>query len=108
MAMKVSKAQRSAISEAADALRGCKDTLTAQIEDYNAKRTELQAAIDDVKDALRSEFDDKNEGWQNGERGQAADAWISEIEDKASQLDDELEVEMLDIDDITSFGDQPE
>jgi len=108
MAMKISKAQRSAISEAADALRGCKDTLTAQIEDYNAKRTELQAAIDDVKDALRTEWDEKSEGWQEGERGQAANAWIEDIEDKASQLDDELEVEMLDIDDITSFGDQPE
>lgn len=99
MAFKLSKAQLQRRDKLIDDLRGARgklvdvvavtnaeiqrlvgDDLTPAIEAYNALLEQARAFVDELGTDFRSEFDDKSEGWQEGERGQAADEFIGAFE----------------------------
>lgn len=99
MAFKLSKAQLQRRDKLIDDLRGARgklvdvvavtnaeiqrlvgDDLTPAIEAYNALLEQARAFVEELGTDFRSEFDDKSEGWQEGERGQAADEFIGAFE----------------------------
>lgn len=53
-------------------------TVEDLIGEYNQLLAEASAFVETIKDDAQSEFDDKSEGWQDGERGEAASNWIGE------------------------------
>jgi ABC-type multidrug transport system fused ATPase/permease subunit len=50
--------------------------LNDAINDYNATLADVQAFVDERKEAWRDEHSDKSENWQHGEKGEAADTLI--------------------------------
>jgi hypothetical protein len=82
MAFKLTKAER---TELADLLGKVVDAAVA----LNAARTDFEAFREGVHARLESEFDERSEGWQESERGEAAetfrDEWEREICDEADE-----------------------
>lgn len=62
----------------------------AKIETYNEVVTAAAEFRDGIVDSRQSEWDDKSEKWQDGERGEAASVWINEW---SSASLDALEIE---------------
>jgi hypothetical protein len=55
-------------------------TLEKQIDD-------VRAALDTEVQDMRSEFDDKSEKWQEGDKGTEVAAWLDELSDVVDTLD---------------------
>jgi hypothetical protein len=54
--------------------------LASAVEKYNELVEEVAEWVQGVASDRRDEFDNRSEGWQVGDNGQAADQWISEWE----------------------------
>lgn len=106
--MKISKAVRATITEQAAAASAAKDAVISAVEDYNAALDALHGTIEEAKDGLQGEYDEKSERWQEGEKGQAVSSWIEDIGSKCDEIADGIEVEMADIDAAVDFPDEPE
>lgn len=89
-----------------DTLAQAKETLAAKVEAYNNEKEALASAIESERDQFQSEFDDKSEGWQEGERGQAAEEFIDAITAIVDTLQETLEIEYPE--DIEVSEDNPE
>lgn len=108
MAFKLSKAEIASRDRLAKAVEEKADALRAEIDGYNVAVAEAwekvadaelayKAALGDVRSFVekvhadrQAEYDEKSERWQEGERGEAAAAWLAEWEQP--DLDDvELE-----------------
>lgn len=50
------------------------------LDAYNEKLGEAREFVEDIVSSRRDEHGDKSDKWQEGERGQAAESWISEWE----------------------------
>jgi uncharacterized protein YidB (DUF937 family) len=87
--------------------------LTPLIGTYNDLIGAALTLLEDVASNLRGEFDDKSEGWQAGERGQAIDSWIQEFENVSiSALDvpepEDITLELEDAGDtLAGLPDEP-
>jgi hypothetical protein len=55
-------------------------TLAKQIDD-------VRAALDTEVQDMRSEFDDKTERWQDGDKGVEVSAWLDELSEVVDTLD---------------------
>jgi uncharacterized coiled-coil DUF342 family protein len=106
--MKISKTTRNTINENAEALKTAKDAVTSAIEDYNAKREDLRETLQTLRDELQGDYDEKSERWQAGEKGVATAAWIEDIGEKTTHVEDDAELDLPDIDEVTGFPDEPE
>lgn len=53
---------------------------------FNAQRQVVEDAIEQARDEAQSEFDDKAEGWQEGDRAQAVAEWIAALESVVEHL----------------------
>lgn len=111
MAFKMSKAQIKERDEKVAALETAATNLKQEIEESNTRLTEIRenieakvneynSALEDAKEFMnnigndaRSEFDDKSEKWQEGDRGQEVSSWIDELENFSP---DEIKVELPD------------
>ena len=114
MAFKITKSQMKELGDFAEDIGDCwreledvtnsaNERIKAILAEVTTKRAEYEGKVEDAKrladgiaDDLRSEFDDKSENWQEGERGQVVDEWIDELFQHFSEaedvsLDDELE-----------------
>jgi len=54
--------------------------LNGAIRAYNEKLSETENWVNSIAERLRGEFDDKSEGWQESDRGQSAESFVSEWE----------------------------
>lgn len=55
--------------------------------EISEKLKDLKNAIDDLESDMQSQWDDRSEKWQEGERGEAANARIDEMSNASSELD---------------------
>lgn len=67
---------------------------------YNAVVAEAKQFVEDVHSQAEQDFGERSEKWQEGEKGQQVQEWITSWESLASDLDDleERELEELDSD----------
>lgn len=91
-------ALRDALNEKIDELRG---KIEGEVEDIKTARDELNEKIQeanewqrDVASEHRSNFEEKSERWQQGDRGQAVEEWIGELEAELDEADVDEVVEM--------------
>jgi Holliday junction resolvasome RuvABC DNA-binding subunit len=106
----------SAISEAVEAynsaVKSAAETLNAIIREANDTLSDCAGFTAEVAERLRSEFDDKSERWREGDKRQAADAFISHWEETADNFaamdeigPEDIEVEFLDLESLTMLPD---
>lgn len=69
--------------------------LNTLVGEYNTELTSIRETIESIHSEAQSEFDDKSERWQEGERAESVQEWMNELE--SIELDDaeEYEVEPL-------------
>jgi len=84
-----------AIGKFNDGVATLKEPVTAAIEKYNAELENARAWTEDIANQAESEFDEKSDKWQEGERGEAARSWIdewqsAELEEFQLEFPDEL------------------
>ena len=88
-----------AVNDASDAITRINETVEAfndRMAEIRDEAEEQTADLVQFKDDLRSAWEDRSEKWQESEKGEAASAWIDEIEYalgqfEAVELHDELE-----------------
>ena len=69
--------------------------INAALVPYNEIVEEARGFVEDIASERESEWDDKSERWQEGDRGEAAREWISQWQDAADceiETVDDLEV----------------
>lgn len=77
-----------AVGKAEDGLRELEEAVKKLVDDFNTEYIDplndaLKAGYDfadDIANERQSEYDDKSERWQEGDRGQAAYSWLSQVE----------------------------
>lgn len=67
-----------AFNEIVEAWRG---VIGRAVEEFNGARAEAVGWAQDIGNDRRSEWDDMSERWQEGDKGEAASAWIETFED---------------------------
>jgi hypothetical protein len=83
------------------------------VEEYNAVLAEAKAFAEGIAADAQSHYDDKSEKWQEGERGQAYQAWVSEwenvnLDDLEVELPGEVELPELNaVDELDCIADEP-
>lgn len=83
-------------------LSALRDKLREEISTYNDSLSEAKDFMADIASDRDSEFSDKSERWQEGEKGQAAQEWYQEWENaELDEFDPELP------DDIEFNGENP-
>src|SRR5262245_24268876 len=91
------------IAVAQDKMKDALVDVNDVIDTYNEKVEEVREFVERVASDFRSDFEDKSEGWQEGERGQTVgefiDAWenleinqVDRITLPDVELDDEIEL----------------
>lgn len=70
--------------------------IITKLADLEALKSEIQEALENVRDEEQEYYDNMPEGLQGSDRGYAAESAISNLEDAISMLED------LDVDSITS------
>lgn len=83
--------------------------LEESIGAYNAKLEDARSVLTDIHSQAESDFSDKSEKWQEGDKGTATQEWIdtlSEALDWFNDIDMPSEPEELSIDDLIT-GDDP-
>ena len=99
-----------------DALAAAREPLEGKKSDYEGALTALRERLESERDDFQSEFDDRSETWQEGERGSAARDWIDSMTSLFESLDaPELDIpadiddpEFPDTDEVANLPEQPE
>lgn len=73
-------------------------TLNSAVVEYNELLGNARTIIEDARDAAQGEYDDKSERWQEGERGEAVQEWLNELE--GLELDD---MELYEVEPLANF-----
>ena len=79
-----------------NAIENAVANVNTAIEAYNSALEDAQSFVDEVRDRLQTEHDDKSERWQESERASAAQAYISSFELSLDALD-VVEVDAIDL-----------
>lgn len=82
--------------------------INAALVPYNEIVEKARGFVEDIASERDSEWDDKSERWQEGERGEAAREWISQWQDAADceiETVDDVEVVTVDLElgDLAEF-----
>ena len=56
------------------------EAVNAAIASYNEVLNEVNGIVEDIASEAESDFNDKSEKWQEGERGQAFSEWMGELQ----------------------------
>jgi exonuclease VII small subunit len=92
-------AMEDAKTELQDAIQKLIDDFNEQhVEPLNAKLTEARGFVEDIYNERQGEYDDKSERWQEGERGEAAQSWLTEWQTGMDALDDMSPIEAPTVD----------
>lgn len=70
------EALSSAVDGVNNAIQAAWEEVSEKLEAFNQARTDLKEFASDIAECADSEYSDKSEKWQEGERGQAARSWI--------------------------------
>jgi phosphoenolpyruvate-protein kinase (PTS system EI component) len=70
------------------ALAAARATLQESIDAYNEAAEALRGHIADVHRELEDEYDERSEKWQEGEKGEAAKAWLDTLEQFPESVSD--------------------
>lgn len=68
------------IAEAMGALEDPIAAVNTLIEEYNEKLQEARGIIEDVASEVEGFIDEKSDNWRDGERGQAIQSWLDELQ----------------------------
>ncbi len=58
-----------------------------RIKALQAEMEEISTIIEEIAQEAQDYYDDKSEGWQEGDKGQEYDAWISMLNDTKDDID---------------------
>jgi hypothetical protein len=75
-----------------------KDAVDSALATYNAALAEFRSFVEGVATSRRDEYDEKSDGWKEGDNGSTAEEWIStwegaDLEDAEIKYPDQLELE---------------
>src|SRR5262245_20251590 len=73
-----------AIADYNAGLEALKEKLTGAVENYNAVLLALREGVESERDQFQSEFDERSEKWQEGEKGEAAKSFIDALDEVAT------------------------
>ena len=85
-------------SQAEDELSLTAAKVNDAVQAYNGIASEVQAFVEGIREDWRSEFDDKSDGWRDGDRGSEVDEMISQWENVDIEELNEVDVPTLDLD----------
>ncbi len=72
------------VEEAVTALNAAIDekskAVTEAVEAYNTKLKEAADLASETASDARDTYDERSDGWREGDKGQAVDSWITELE----------------------------
>lgn len=103
---KLNKAQMELLRKLREEVRSYQDDLEAEIHafnehldvrrekvesalsDLNTKIEEANSFIEEVRSEMESYFDEKDEKWQEGEKGEAFQSWMQEWDNELETLDE--------------------
>ena len=106
MAFKLSKAERAeldsfrdrlakehtdltgTLEEQAEIIEAAYEKINGAIDTYNGVLSDARSYIEDIASRAESDFEDKSENWQSGERGEATREWIDSIDNAVSEMED--------------------
>jgi hypothetical protein len=91
-----------AVDEANAAIEDIYSALNERITRYNELLEEGRGVIEDIHSERQSDFDDKSERWQEGERGEATREWLDKLDSDKEEIEDigELTFEPLDFSEV--------
>ena len=78
------------------------------VEAYNQKLDAIVVFLDNISSTFRADFDDKSEAWQEGERGCAANEFVSKWEDIEIETIEPVQVDEVDFEGATWADDELE
>jgi hypothetical protein len=133
MAFKLSKSDIARRDELTEAVRNARSELDDEINAYNEKLGELKAEVEtalnaynekladlkswaeDIASEADSEWNDKSERWQEGDKGEAARTWIDEwqgfsAEDIEIEWPEDVSIDTMDdaADDVEQLPEEAE
>lgn len=87
-----------ATATAKDAINAMVEALNEAISDFKETFADIATAIEELKDEEQEKFDNMPEGLQNGERGQAIEATVSQLETAYDAAGNVAEIEDFEFD----------
>lgn len=81
------------------------ELITSNVEKLNTVISEARDFVDALKSDAQDHYDEKSEGWQEGEKGQSYQEWIGEMESVVDMLEDVAvtEPDELTMDDVVEM-----
>lgn len=99
------------------AVAEAREVLMTKVDDFGGALSDLRDFITQKHDEFESEYDDKSEKWQEGDRGMATRSWIDsfeslelddvELEDLPAEGEDVPHVEMDGLDEVENLETEP-
>jgi hypothetical protein len=114
VAFKISKTEEKQFADLTAKFEAQIETVRTAVEAYNETMSEARGKVDDelavlneLRDNVRGffedihserqgEFEDKSEKWQEGDRGEATRSWLDRLEEIASNVEEEIEMDTVD------------
>ena len=83
-------------NEIADAIRTAAEAHSDAVSGYNDAMDNAKAFVEEVASRLREVYDNRSEKWQEGDKGQSADAFIQTWEEFSPDEESELDGNVAD------------
>ena len=94
-----------AVTAANETVREALDGVNVHVRAYNEALDEARTFAEGVAEEFRSDYDDKSETWQEGERGQAANDFICEWENVNLDEADEADLPDVEVANVSDAAD---
>lgn len=103
------------LSEQGAIIEAAYERINGAIDTYNGATADAKSFIEDIGSQAESDFEEKSDRWQEGERGEATREWIDAIDNVVSELEEieqfTFETPSLDLEDqaelINNLEDEP-
>lgn len=80
MAFKLSKAKQKRIEAFRDKLTALRESVVAEAAKYNEELEEARQFVTEIAGDMSEAMTERNERWQQSDRGTATESWIEELE----------------------------
>jgi hypothetical protein len=77
-----------ALAEAAETIEAAYEKLNGAIDTYNGVLADAHSYLEDISTQAQTDFDDKSERWQEGDRGEATREWIDGLDNILLEMDE--------------------
>lgn len=100
---------KDAVTEFNDKASALRQELQPKIEEYNEAVAAANSFVEEIHEEQQNFFDEKSEGWQEGDAGSNYTAWMDEwgLSLEEASIDDFEEIEAPDTGDVESFDQLP-